>query len=189
MMVIQPVRSFSRILEARPTKKVAAALPIAFGIMAFFALILIIIEGKLNLHLGNIIAVLFGGSIIFMINYLILLAIWHLVSVFYSWLGRRFFEGAGNTEDTLLVLGLFLIAGFLIFSPVCFFEMVLYKKYLISEIFSSIFTIVYITAAFKVVHRLSTIKALSLFLLPVLVISAVLWISLGKVNFFVPDLK
>lgn len=164
LMFFYPSYSFDKILSDHSHGKIKILLGIETAVISILSLIYLIIKGFLSLSLSKIFAGLFTAIVSSVFIFAGVFFIWQIVSIFFSRVGRYLLKGKGSDEDLLSVVGLFLIASFLLFVPICFFESIFLKGIApISKILSPPFTIFYLTIALKRAHKFNTLKALFLF--------------------------
>lgn len=164
LMFFYPSYSFDKILSAHSQGKIKILLGIETAVISILGLIYLIIKGFLSLSLSKIFVGLFAAIVSSVFIFAGVFFIWQIVSIFFSKVGRYLLKGKGSDEDLLSVVGLFLIASFLLFVPICFFESIFLKGNApISKILSPPFTIFYLTIALKRAHKFNTLKALLLF--------------------------
>jgi len=169
-MFVHPIRSFSVLIEARPIKNVLIVLAMAVILMIALGFLYLILTGRIPFSIGKISAGLLATFLTIIIIFPIIASILFVISVFYSWVGRHLFGGTGNYEDIFLTLVLFVAACFITLVPIWFIEKILLTNHLLTNALNASFTIFYVTVAFKVAHKMSTMKALALFLLPFFVL-------------------
>ncbi|MEW6482143.1 MAG: Yip1 family protein [bacterium] len=170
-MFLHPTENFNKILGT-PSKKIWAVLRIEIIAMGIFVWIALMINGSIPSRLAklsilgkffiSLFSIIISVMTMFALGGLCIVAAWYLLSFFYSWMGR-YLNGRGNKDALLSVLGLFFIGDILFFTPIWFIEIAFFNRIMpISEIFSPIFTIFYMTIALKVGHNIGTLKALIL---------------------------